>query len=80
MSNDNSKYKYIFPKPYVFNQSIEMEQVLALICEHNGSKYFCPNGHSKKQKIQIYRKSETVIRPLLYMHRSLRKSDSNLWS
>ena len=54
MSN-NSKYKYIFPHTDVFNSSIKIEQVLALICENNGSKFFCPNGHSKPQKIQIYK-------------------------
>ena len=54
MSN-NSKYKYIYPHVDVFNNSIKIEQVLALICENNGSKYFCPNGHSKPQRIQIYK-------------------------
>ncbi|MCT7578742.1 toprim domain-containing protein [Aliarcobacter butzleri] len=51
----NTKYKYIFPHVDVFNNSIKIEQVLALICENNGSKFFCPNGHSKPQKIQIYK-------------------------
>ena len=50
-----SKYKYIYPHVDVFNNSIKIEQVLALICENNGSKFFCPNGHSKPQKIQIYK-------------------------
>ena len=50
-----SKYKYIYPHVDVFNSSIKIEQVLALICENNGSKFFCPNGHSKPQKIQIYK-------------------------
>ena len=52
---NNSKYKYIYPHVDVFNNSIKIEQVLALICENNGIKYFCPNGHSKPQRIQIYK-------------------------
>ena len=55
MSSNSSKYKYIFPHTDVFNSSIKIEQVLLLICENNGSKFFCPNGHSKKQKLQIYK-------------------------
>ena len=50
-----SKYKYIYPHVDVFNKSIKIDQVLALICKNLGSKYFCPNGHSKQQKIQIYK-------------------------
>lgn len=55
MSSNSSKYKYIFPHTDVFNSSIKIEQVLSLICENNGSKFFCPNEHSKQQKIQIYK-------------------------
>ena len=55
MKNDSSKYKYIFPHVDVFNDSIKIDQVLALICENNGSRFYCPNGHSKKQKLQIYK-------------------------
>ncbi|WP_418181318.1 toprim domain-containing protein (plasmid) [Aliarcobacter lanthieri] len=52
---EKNKYKYIYPNVDVFNTSINIEQVLVLICENNGSKFFCPNGHSKPQKIQIYK-------------------------
>ncbi|MFY4796943.1 hypothetical protein ACOTVS_10490 [Aliarcobacter butzleri] len=49
-------YKYIYPSIEVFNDSIEIEQVLIAIgSETNGKHIFCPNNHSKKTKISIYK-------------------------
>ncbi len=53
---DKSKYKYIYPEPEVYNQIIEIEQVLLAVgAEINGNNLYCPNGHSKRQKIYIYK-------------------------
>lgn len=58
----NTKYKYIYPPIDVYNSTIDVEQALiAAGAEVNGSHLYCPNGHSKRQKISIYRSGEVAI-------------------
>ena len=56
MSYDNTKYKYIYPDKNVYDESIDIEQVLIAIgCDtDNHSNFCCPNGHSGKHKLTIH--------------------------
>lgn len=56
MSYDNTKYKYIYPHPNVFDESIDIESVLkAISCDtDNHGNLCCPNGHRGKHKLTIH--------------------------
>ncbi len=56
MSYNNTKYKYIFPHPSVYDDSIDIESVLkAMSCEaDNHGNLCCPNGHRSKHKLTIH--------------------------
>lgn len=55
----NTKYKYIFPSIDVFNESIDIEDVLiALNCPVDGhNNLCCPNNHKGKHKLAIHSKT-----------------------
>ena len=56
MSYDTTKYKYIYPHPSVYDESIDIENVLkAIDCEtDNHGNLCCPNGHRGSHKLSIH--------------------------